>query len=145
MFSKILNHLFLKGDLFSHNWETLTPDFSFDGSLLPLLIFWIIEYIKEYLNHPFPPTPVLMSVSSSVAACAYVDSMGNKRTSMLYANSSRPGIVQLDPLQHDQLLLLPNPSSPQGWRGLSWEVRYTLMMFVLALERLWWWINKVGN
>ena len=49
------------------------------------------------------------AVLGMIADSEYVDSMENNRTSMLYANSSRPRIVRLDPLQHDQLLLLPNP------------------------------------
>ena len=40
-----------------------------------------------------------------IADSEYVDSMRNNRTSMLYANSSGPCMVRLDPLQHDQLLL----------------------------------------
>ena len=46
------------------------------------------------------------AVLGVIADSEYVDSMGNNRTSILYANSSRPRIVQLDPLQHDQLLIL---------------------------------------
>ena len=45
------------------------------------------------------------AVLGVIADSEYVDSMGNNRTSILYANSSRPRVVQLDPLQHDQLLI----------------------------------------
>ena len=65
----------------------------------------VLGVLSSRLLLGFSSVSAQFAILGVIADSEYVDSMGYNGTSTLYANSSVPRIVQLDPVQHGQLRL----------------------------------------